>query len=665
VQTPFTRVLAIVIAIALAAASFVYRFNALDGRLAGFENDHFPQLVRAMAMLDGERPLRDFMEAELRALWPAPTYSTSAVAQKVFGRSLRSEALLTIGMLSLGAGALFLVATQFAGAIAPALLATVLAVALRPALYNYPKIVLYVAAIAAMLGYARRPTTGRLVALGVVIGVAALFRHDHAVYLGLSAAALLVMLHGRTIAPRLAILAATSAAMILPGGVMAQIDGGLVTYLRECLALSRAEAARTTNARLQFSVDASQPLLHQVGRVEPQSRIAIRWVAALTPDARRQAEVDLQLANPVMRTDESNWSYSIADASATHLSAIVHDARVLDTDGIDRTRFTLTAPPPPPEGWTERLLRWRIAPGMLRKDNALPWLYVTAWAVVLCGVICAASASAGRLFTPSSVPLPAVRATCVLGLLMLAVLLRTPNLSRFADVSVAVTIIGAWLLAGMWRALKPARSSVRVTAGIALAIVLAVDVAAIAALAGVPHQVNVAGLVDPARGRQQWHDVWRRLGSLPAALDGIDTNLQRASAYLRRCTRPAERVFMGDNLPELFYFADRPFAAGQVRYFSNFYSSQEQQREAIRRWSGQQVPIAITQPASRFDQEFAADYPLLAGYLRDHYRRAGTLMVETGTAVDVWVNRTGTFVTDGESDLPCEAIAGSQGAALR
>src|SRR4029079_301309 len=171
VRTPFRTALVALLAVAIAAFSFLYRFNTLGGPLGGFDNDHFPQLVRSMAILDGERPLRDFPDAELRALWPAPTYSTSALAQRVFGRSLRSEALLTIGMLSVGAGALFLVSVQFASAIVPAFIATVLAVAMRPALYNYPKIVIYVLAIAAMLGYARRPTTPRLVMLGLVIAV--------------------------------------------------------------------------------------------------------------------------------------------------------------------------------------------------------------------------------------------------------------------------------------------------------------------------------------------------------------------------------------------------------------------------------------------------------------------------------------------------------------
>ena len=655
VRIPLRRVVSIVAAVLIAAASFVYRFNTLDGRFAGFENDHFPQLVRAMAMLDGERPLRDFMDAELRALWPAPTYSTSALAQKLLGRSLRSEALLTICMLSIGAAVLFLLAVEFSGAIVPALVATPLAVALRPALYNYPKIVLYVLAIGAMLGYARRPGNGRLVVIGVTIGVATLFRHDHGVYLGIAAIALLTLMHGTRMVRPLGIVVATSAALLVPGAVLAQMDGGVATYLRRCIELSRAEAARTTNASVRFTIDRSQPLFRQVDRTVMTPRVAVRWAATITPETRRRAENELRLAQPIVRGDPSNWSYTIDDPSAAHLSSIVHDPRVVDTDGIDRARFVLTAPPPPPERWTGWLGRWRVAPGVVSSENAQPWLYVTAWVVVLCGAACAAWPRSARAFTPADVPLPAIRAMCVLAIVMLALLLRTANLSRFADVSVAVTIVGAWLLAGMWRAVGGWARGVRAAVRTAMIVLLVLDAGAVGALADVPHQVQVAALGNPSAARRQWTDVWRKLGALPSSLDGIDEDLQRASAYLRRCTRPGERLFMGDNLPELFYFADRPFAAGQVRYFSNFYSSQPEQREAIDRWTHQTVPLAVTPAGRRFDDEFADDYPLLASYVRAHYRRAGSLTVEPGAVVDVWVDQSRMFATDRQSGLPCEA----------
>jgi hypothetical protein len=71
---------------------------------------------------------------------------------------------------------LFLVSARVASAVIPAFIATILAVALRPALYNYPKILLYVLGVGAMLGYARRPTVPRLAMIGLVVGIAALFR---------------------------------------------------------------------------------------------------------------------------------------------------------------------------------------------------------------------------------------------------------------------------------------------------------------------------------------------------------------------------------------------------------------------------------------------------------------------------------------------------------
>jgi len=656
VRTPFRTALVALIAVAIAAFSFLYRFNTLGGPLGGFDNDHFPQLVRSMAIVDGERPLRDFTDAELRALWPAPTYSLSALAQRLLGRSLRSEALLTIGMLSLGAAALFLVSARFASAAVPAFIATMLAVALRPALYNYPKIILYVLAVAAMLGYARRPTTIRLVMLGLVIGVAALFRHDHGVYLGIASAALMVLMHGRHLLQPMAVLAATCALTLLPGMVLAQIDDGLLKYFRESLQLSRQEAARTTNSRVRFVVDPSQPLVrHLDADGPPAPRINVRWIASLTPELRRRAEADLSLLDPFPRTDPSNWSYALDDTSRTHLGLIVGDPRVRDTDGVDRGQFVLTSPPPPPPGWTAELRRWRIAPGIFRSENALPWLYVVAWVVVFYAAFCSLRPAQYDAMAAPQISLPEFRAVCLLGVILLIALLRSPNPSRLADVSVPVTILGSWLVAGIVRSTRWRSIPTRVAVISTLTLLLVISGSAIVVLRDVVHQIEIAHLADTARARRQWNDVSTMLGTLPSSLRGIDENLQRASAYLRRCTRPTDRVFLAENLPELFYFADRPFAAGQVAYFSNFYSSPEQQREAVDRWRRQVVPIALTQPAARFADEFATDYPVLSEYLRGRYRKVGELAVKQGAVVDVWVEGTQTRPVDRETGLPCLA----------
>jgi len=657
VRTPLRTALVALIALVIAAFSFLYRFNTLGGPLGGFDNDHFPQLVRSMAMLDGERPLRDFTDAELRALWPAPTYSTSALAQRIFGRSLRSEALLTVGMLSMGAAALFLVSARFASAVVPAFVVTLLAVAMRPALYNYPKIILYALAIAAMLGYARRPTNLRLVMLGLAIGIATLFRHDHGVYLGVASAALVVLLHGRDVLQPMAVLAVTGALTLSPGIVLAEVDGGLLKYLRESFDLSRQEAGRTTSARVRFIVDPSQPLLqHLPDNGPPAPRIAVRWSPSLTPELRRRAESDLGLRDPLPRSNASNWSYALDDTSRTHLGIIVGDPRVLDTDGIDRAQFVLTGPPPPPPpGWIAQLLRWRIAPGIVRSENALPWLYVMAWGVVLSAAFCALRPLKYDAMATRDISLPEFRAVCLLSVVMLVALLRNPNPSRLADVSVPVAILGSWLMAGIARSTRGRSIPTRVAVISALTLLLVISGSAIVVLGDVAHQVEIANLADAGRARRQWTDVSTTLGRLPSSLTGIDKNLERATAYLRRCTRPTDRIFLAENMPEIFYFADRPFAAGQVRYFSNFYSSPDQQREAIDRWRSQAVPIALTQPAARFADEFATDYPLLTEYLRSRYHKVGQLAVEQDAMVDVWIEGAQKRPVDRETGLPCFA----------
>jgi hypothetical protein len=188
-----------------------------------------------------------------------------------------------------------------------------------------------------------------------------------------------------------------------------------------------------------------------------------------------------------------------------------------------------------------------------------------------------------------------------------------------------------------------------------LTLLLVISGSAIVVLRDVVHQLEVANLADAERARRQWNDVSTMLGGLPSSLGGIDKDLQHASAYLRRCTRPTDRIFLAENLPEIFYFADRPFAAGQVSYFSNFYSSPEQQREAVDRWRKQVAPIALTQPSARFGDEFATDYPLLTEYLRGRYHKVGQLTVEQGAVVDVWVEGTQKRQVDRETGLPCLA----------
>jgi hypothetical protein len=233
----------------------------------------------------------------------------SAAAQRVLGPSLRSEALLTTGMLSLGAAGLFCVAAEFGSIPSRALLHAARG-SLGPALYNYPKIVPYVLGVAIMLAYARRPTLARAIALGISVAIAALYRHDHGLYLGLAAATLILSSTSDASANRhVMALAATCLVLLLPGIALAEAHGGFVAYLRQCLETSRQEASRTARPGTHFVLDWSQPLFARGAPPEPVTpRVAVRWSATLTPQMRQLAESECKLQAPIRRQDDWNWS---------------------------------------------------------------------------------------------------------------------------------------------------------------------------------------------------------------------------------------------------------------------------------------------------------------------------------------------------------------------
>ena len=132
--------------------------------------------------------------------------------------------------------------------------------------------------------------------------------------------------------------------------------------------------------------------------------------------------------------------------------------------------------------------------------------------------------------------------------------------------------------------------------------------------------------------------LFRSLGALPASTDGVEEPLARTAQYLRRCTTPTDRLVVADNLPEVYYFANRRVGAGQYVFFGGFYTETAAQQETLARWRQQEIPIVLVQPASRFDDEFGSDYPILADYLRGRYQRAGSIEVRRGMEMDVWID---------------------------
>ena len=239
------------VAIAIAAAAviagfaFAYRFNTLGGTLGGFDNDHFAHLMRTDVLLQGEQPLRDFADAELRGAWPALTYAVPAWAQAIGGRTLLPEAYLTVSALAVAYAIVFLLALDLSKRWWVAVVAAAVALFAAPKLYNYPKVLMLACGAFALRFAMSNPSVTRLGLSALVTAVATLFRHDYGVYLAVGMIAGLLACDARLAARRIAIYGTLTAACLLPSALWVQRYEGIQNYVAKAFATSTIETERT------------------------------------------------------------------------------------------------------------------------------------------------------------------------------------------------------------------------------------------------------------------------------------------------------------------------------------------------------------------------------------------------------------------------------------
>lgn len=235
---------------------------------SGFNNDHYIYMAGGQQMLLGEWPVRDFVDPG----WPL-MYATSAVARALFGRALWVELLVVACAFAIGAAFTLLAARRLAQSFTIALIVTAIEIAISPRSFGYPKIALYSVAAWLIVLMASRMTVGRTIGLAFLTVVAFLFRHDHGLYLGAGALAVVVMGKWadapRQVAVRAAIFLVSVGLMLLPWVLFVQHYVGVMAYIRPALEFSRAEAEGTLLRTL--------PRFRLTGRVLTQTNLEI-WL---------------------------------------------------------------------------------------------------------------------------------------------------------------------------------------------------------------------------------------------------------------------------------------------------------------------------------------------------------------------------------------------------
>ena len=561
---------------------FLYRYLAFQG----FSNDHFLHLARAQQMLLGEWPIRDFIDPGLPLM-----YVLSAATQVLFGRMLLSEALLVYGSLGLASALTCWLIVRLTGSFTLAAVLTLLQILVFPRSYGFPKILLYPIAMIAIDRYARAPSTVRAAVLAVVTTVSFLMRSDHGVFIAAGCVAAIIVVHwddGRVQVLRsIGTFALVTALMLSPYFLYIQRAAGLVPYVRDAIAFSRAESGRNPVVAPTFALDPLGAFLF----LRREATINVRWAVDVDVEERETLEARLGLT-PDQPLEGRTQRYRIQDVSRPAIERIVRDPAVEDTAGIDRTSFTVEA---------GRLAR----PGLHLEQNAHAWLYYLSCATVVAG---------GVLVVFGAGNAPVIAAVTIMAALAASTFLRSTLSARIADIWGILPLLLAFVLAATSRVGR--RRLLRVAG----ALVLVVTAGAVVVAGDIHEKFEWALTTSSVSIAERFRQVTQMVTTSPDALhhfretDGSDGTV---AAYVARCTRPSDRLLVFSFAPELFWHTQRGFAAGYAAFVQGHHTTDTEQRLGVSRWRSQSVPLAIV-----FEREYvrmAEAFPIIADDLRRRY----------------------------------------------
>jgi hypothetical protein len=595
-------------AVVASATAFLFRFLSID-----FLNDQFMHMVWAWHILQGEVPIRDFVEPG----FIGQSYA-SAAALRLSGHNLFGEGLLTTAFIAAGAGLTFAASAWLSRSIGIACTATLIAVLSMPRLYGYPKVFFYALALTGACRYAQRPGKGSLAALAVISAVAFLFRHDHGVYIGLTCVAVIAIRHLdelRSLTRALALYAVATIALLTPFLAFVQAVEGLPRYVGG-IAPQMENVANLRINWLPVAFDWSAPLLTITPA--PAPRVNVRWAGGTSDDTRATLENKYGLEKGE-HVDGATWSYLLAHDDRARIRALVDDTAVADTHGINRTAGELDTREP----LYVRIKRWlpifrtSLAPGVLTRGNALAWFYYVTLFIPIAGL-----ALLVRLVWRRQIERPeaaAAGAAALLGLVVVQTLVRGSPESRLPDVATPIAVLAAWIGAQCLRPTVPWRPPTRVVMRVVVWGLTVVTIWSVSANAHVLDNLDSSRiLTGPAGIVDRIRVVTSRLRERP--IDSVPpeaSGLFGLARYVFECTAPTDRVLVPGFEPQIFFYAERGFAGGRAFLVARWQDSDEDQQRVIDRLAGQRVPVVL----GRNDAAFEIRFPLVYNHLRHHYSK--------------------------------------------
>lgn len=610
-------------AIALFTVTLAWRFLTFTG----FSNDHYAHYALAQQLLLGERPIRDFSDPG----WPL-TYALSAAAWKLAGNQMVVE--WAIAAVALAAGAAFTVITAFrlSASLWIALAVTLLEVVIYPRTYAYPKVVVYAFGAWAMMAMAGRPSHARIVLMAATVATAFLLRHDHGLYLGLAAAAWVVLASRaagwRTAIARAGVLTLATGAVLLPWLLFVSLNGGLVAYFDRAIEYAAAEAnASNLRSWPRLTLRADAPLW---GLAPPDRPLAqVRWVPGISDQERSDLERRFSLEY-VRDSDDARWYY-VHDPSEDNLEALAGDAQVAETSGLGRVQRPI---------WRDALARispTRLAPALHTLENADAWLFWLYWTLPwLCGVIALRRMLTGGESWPGE--LAVVIGLCVIAACVNAGFLRDALRTRLSDAIVPAALLGAWTLGLCWARPWSNRLVQRAAQAVAVA-ALFVTIVAVGQIGEWPERIENTGFPEGIAAVRERTRTVSSLLRLPHRQE-VSTPSRMAAAlmpffrYLDRCTTAADQLVVTGEYPDVVALSGRGFASDGV-VFGAWYSSAAHQDETVEQMRDRPPLFVIYIDQTAFRQRF----PLVDTFVNEGYRPMAGFDLEGSGRVPVLVDR--------------------------
>ena len=589
---------------------FVYRLPDATSLI----NDHFMHVAWGRQLLWGRLPVRDAVSLGM----PLQT-GLSAGAEWLVGYRLLSEALIISSAFAAAAVLTFVLVHRATGRLAVAVAAAVLEIAIAPRTYSYPKLIVYAAGILLLWRYIDQPSNRRAVHLAVATALAFYLRHDHGLYLGLVTIAVIALRHARslrTAMQQMTVFAAGCVLMVAPFFAYIQAYGSMAEYARDLRQFSARERSGNPFVWPAWPLSTGDSIARWTTEQDRAVPINIRWTASSSQEARRQAVTRYQLQVSSAGPLESG-RFTLLDTSTANGAALINDPAIEDTSGIDRTTGEVYT-----TGWY--LGPIRLLKGLDTAAGSAAFLFFVFLLVpaVAAAVLLRTRRTEGPLGQWERVKIAAV---VLVAIVTFAGFVREALDARIGDAVVAPVILGAWLCAGLLGGRPSAWGRLARVAGLALLMI------------PVTRSVVVAGAVEPRFERAEPLAVaWKRLVTSPpfdawAATGSAEYRMVR---YVRECTDQREPLLVLWPAPQVYYYADRPFAGLMGSYMEGYYSSDFDQRRNAEALERDRPAVAVIEAGRELTD--LATHPSAVAYLASHYHQLGELPAADGTVLRVF-----------------------------